>query len=149
MAASTAPEAKRRVLVLLRARAALAGVDIGWSAPTEAEDLPRGGEMVYLGDVTQTGEWRVLGAGRRDEEYTVGLTVWVQQDGDDMQATEERSWLILDEVSGAIYTDPTLSNLLLQSMEILSASQRVGVASADATGSRIDAVLRCNARFIP
>lgn len=149
MAASTAPEAKRRILTLINARAGLTGVQVSWNAPTESEDLPRSGELIYLGDVKLEGEWRTLGGGRRDENYTIGLTVWVQQDGDNMQATEERSWLILDEVSAALTSDRSLAGLLHNAIEILTATQRVGVASADKTGSRIDAQIRCRARFAP
>ena len=105
--------------------------------------------MIYLGDVVLEGEWRVLGARQRDEDYTVGLTVWVQQDGDNMQATEERSWLILDEIAASFQTDKSLGGLLMGPVEISSATQRVGVASADSTGSRIDAQIHCVSRFTP
>lgn len=149
MAASTAPEAKRRVLALLAARAGLATVQRTWSAPTEGEGVPRGGELLYLGDVSTTGSWKLLGAHARDEDYTIGLVVFVQQDGDDMQATEERSWLILDEVSAALTTDQMLGGLLMLPVEIASATQKVGVVGVDKTGSRVDAVLRLVARFTP
>jgi hypothetical protein len=149
MAASTAPAAKSRLLVLFAAQAGLAGVSKDWSAPSEGEDLPKSGEMLYFGDVSLTGSWRLLGAAKRDEDYTLALTIWVQQDGDDMRATEERSWAILDLVSAAIQTDRTLQDLLMSPAEIASATQRVGVAGADKTGSRIDALIRCVARFTP
>lgn len=110
MAASTAPEAKRRILTLLRARSNLNAVQITPGSPTETEDEQP--EMIYFdGPVTRDPSWIVLGP-QMDEDYTLTLRVDLLKAGDDEIAAEERCWVLVDEIEQALRADQSLSGLL-------------------------------------
>jgi hypothetical protein len=146
MPASTAPAAKQAILTLLAARPALASVDRTWGSPTETDDITA--EMIFLGDVELTGEFRALGGQRRDEDYTITISVAVHQYGDDEQSTEERAWDLLDEISGALATDPYLGGLLYEAAAIRSARQ-TNTPAPNQWGALITAQIGCAARFTP
>lgn len=151
MAASTAPEAKKRILALIRAWPALSTVQATWIAPTESEGIPQSGEMIYLGPVEGDSEWITLGTTRREEDYTIALGVWTQMQGDDPQPVEERCWQLLSEVAAALTADKYLGGLLDagRAIEINSVNQNVGVAGTDTLGARIDASIHIVARLTP
>jgi hypothetical protein len=65
---------------------------IRWGAPTEGEDFPAGGQLIYLGDAEIDDESITLGDTRRDEAYDLPIVVNVVMFGDDEQATELRAW---------------------------------------------------------
>jgi hypothetical protein len=81
VSASTAPAAKAALLTIFAAAAGLSGVTLSWDQPTKDSDYT--GEMIWLGDVQGSENWSSLGAQRREETYTVGLGVYVEQWGDD------------------------------------------------------------------
>lgn len=147
MPASTAPEAKRRIIVLLNARPNLASTSVTWGGPTKQDDVTD--EMVYLTGVEFDGEWRILGAGQRDEDYTISLVVDVQRYGSDPQPAEERAWALLDEVSAALRSDSTLGGLLLLPSELAGGEQTNAPTSPEQMGARIEARIHCQARFDP
>jgi hypothetical protein len=100
---SAIPAAKAAILTILEARPAMAGVTLAWAAPTKDEDYTE--TMVFLGDVERASDWAELGTGRRKEDFSVGLTVFVEMWGDDPQSTEERAYELLDEVEDALRDD--------------------------------------------
>ena len=107
MAASTVPAAKAALLALLAARPALAGVEMRWGIPAR---LPSNPERVYVGDATDLDrEWAALGAQRLEESYTLQVTVETFGSGDDERATEERLWVLVNEVELAVRGDLTLT----------------------------------------
>src|SRR4051812_36775871 len=101
--ASTIPACKAAVLAILAARAGLTGVTLSWAGPTKDEDFRE--EMIFLGASEDASDWAELGTGRRTEDYTLELTVWVEQWGDDPQAAEERAHALWDEVEDALRDD--------------------------------------------
>jgi hypothetical protein len=110
MAASTAPEAKRRILALLLDRAELNEVKISPGGPTEEED--REPEMVYFdGPTVRDPSWIVMG-GQMDEDYTLTLIVELTKPGDDEIDAEERCWELIDEIEQALRADLSLDGLL-------------------------------------
>lgn len=78
--------------------------DVRWGGPTETEDYPRSGELVYFFDVRDLDdESPTLGATRIDERYAVRLHVDVRMDGDDEQATETRGWQLYDSLRRLLF----------------------------------------------
>lgn len=146
MPATTAPSAKAAILAAVALRGALAGVKQTWGGPTEGQDVAP--EHIYLGKVTGAGEWRTLGAGNRHESYTVAVHVVVLKYGDDEQATEQRAFALLDEVSAALYADKFLGGLLYLPAAIESWEQD-NTPMPEQWGARINAQVRCQAMFIP
>jgi hypothetical protein len=146
MPATTAPAAKAAILAAIAARPALAAITPGWGGPTEESDVTE--EMIYLGRVRGDGEWRTLGAGNRHESYAVELRVVVMKYGDDEQATEERAFALLDEVSAALYADKFLGGLLYTPAAIESWEQTNNPAP-EQWNAQIVAQIRCEAMFIP
>jgi hypothetical protein len=144
--ATTAPSAKAAILAAIAARPALSGVTATWGGPTESEDVHE--EMIYLGKVVGTGEWRTLGAGIRHESYTVALHVLVLRYGDDEQATEDRAFVLLNEVSAALYADKFLGGLLYTPAAIESWEQDNDPMPKQ-WAARINAQIRCEAMFVP
>lgn len=148
--ATTAPIAKTRILALVAARPALSAVRVAWGGPTENEDI--NGEMIHLGEVNVAGEWRTLGAGVRHETYTIGLHVVVFQYGDDEAATEQRAFVLLNEVSAALTSNKVLNdgtNDLLTHPAAIQNARQTNVPMVDQWGARIDATILCQAMFTP
>lgn len=113
MAASTAPEAKRRILTLLQARAGLSGVDVDWGGPVSVEKITA--DMVYFdGPVTRDPSWDVVGGLRLDERYTLTLQGWTIRKGGTEQAAEERGWVLVDEIEQGVRADLRLAGLLYE-----------------------------------
>lgn len=150
MAATTAPAAKAAILAALATRSALADIPRTWGGPTENEDLAE--EMIWLGRTVGTGEWRTLGAGNRHESYTIALHVLVLKYGDDEQATEERAFDLLDEVSAALYADKFLANggsQLLYTPAAIESWEQTNTPTPEQWGAQIVAQIRCEAMFTP
>jgi hypothetical protein len=68
-----------------------------WGAPTEGEDLPKTGELIYFDGVEVTESHVSFGTGRLDEAYSVRVVIDVRLEGDDEQAAEARGWVLHDE----------------------------------------------------
>ncbi len=110
MAASTIPAAKAALLALIAARADLVtdAVHVAWGIPGE---VPAAAERIYVGDVIDVGRvWAALGLQRMDETYTLQVHVETWRGGDEQTATEERLWVLVNEVEQAVRADLKLSN---------------------------------------
>lgn len=83
---------------------------VNWGAPTEAEDVVT--DAVYFGDTEITDEHRILGARRVDEEYRLRIVVDVRRYGDDEQTTEQRAWVLHDEILTVLNADHTLGGAI-------------------------------------
>jgi hypothetical protein len=82
---------------------------VRWGGPTDNEDFPTGGEVIYFGDTeTSEDEHITLGMTRVDEHFSLPLVIDVRRDGDDEQGTEARAWTIYAGVINALRSDPTL-----------------------------------------
>jgi hypothetical protein len=151
MATSTVPACKAAILTILDAVTDLDAVTQSWSAPTKDEDFT--GEMIFLGEVTNEEAWASLGNMRRRETYTVALTVWVEQWGDDPQAAEQRAYAIWGLVTEALRDDlrpPTsvLRTAGVQQYDGIRFRQITGPATAEKWGARIDASITFTATTV-
>lgn len=140
---STAPQAKAAILTLLAGRPALATVDRRWGGPTDEDDVLE--EAIWLGDVSLEEDWGELGQRRKDETYTIDMTIAVRKYGDDEQGTETRCWALLGEVEQALRADPSLGGLLNRRAELVSVSQTNRPAGPQQWGSAISCSVRCQA----
>lgn len=139
--ASTIPACKAAVLTILAARAALADVTRTWAGPTKDEDFVE--EMIFLGVTEDTSEFLAYG-GPREETYSLAITVWVEQWGDNPQETEERAHALWDEVEDALRDDLMLPGGSLRTVGIAQfnrASRRTstGPATSEKWGSSVEA----------
>ena len=97
MASGSVYPAKVALKAILEAHTWTGGTPaIAWGSPTENEDVTL--ESIYFGGVEITDEFRVLGAGRSDESYNLLVVIDVRRYGDDEQATEQRAWMLYDEL---------------------------------------------------
>lgn len=149
--ASAVPATKAAILSLLAARPALSGVTLSWAGPTKDEDYT--GEMIYLGDVDRTSEWAELGSGRRTEDFTVQMTVWVEQWGDDPQTVEERAYVLWDEVEDALRDDirsqpSTLRTAGVLQFDGITGRTVTGPSSPEKWGARSEASASFQARNV-
>ncbi len=108
--ASAVPAAKTTIKTLLTAHTwPVSTPDIRWGQPTEGEDWPAGGEVIYMGDTRPaTDQFVVLGANRLDEAFVIPVVADVRQYGDDEEATEKRAWVLRDEIVAVLQANPTL-----------------------------------------
>jgi len=149
--ASTIPACKAAVLAVLAARAGLTGVTLSWAGPTKDEDYVE--EMVFLGDVESTSDWAELGTGRRTEDFTVAITVYVERWGDDPQATEERAYALWDEIEDALRDDLLTQGGMLRSAGVfkfngISRAVSTGPSTPEKWGARVDASVDFQARNV-
>jgi hypothetical protein len=101
-------EAKVALLALLNAvNWPGADPEIKYGQPTEDEDAPFNGEMVFLGETRATAEPPGLGS-RRDERFNLRFVVDVLREGDDEQTTEARAWELLEAAEAAVWAAPTI-----------------------------------------
>lgn len=105
----TVPDAKAALLALLSAIAwpGTPQPEIKYGQPTEGEDAPFAGEMVFLGETRGTSTPPGMG-NRRDETYTLRFVIDVRHEGDDEQTTENRAWELLEAAENAVWTDVTI-----------------------------------------
>jgi hypothetical protein len=154
---SSIPACKAAILQLLAANTDLAGVDLRWAPPTEGEDIPPGGEAVYLMDTEIVDDnWATLGRnqgqGTRREEYRVGIGAWVAQYGDDPQATETRMWALWTEILSTIATDifaaPSVLRLAgVETVGQVTALQSTGPFDPERWAARVDGRVTFRARI--
>ena len=111
MASGTVYPAKVALKALLQAHT-FPGTQpaIAWGSPTEAEDVTL--ESIYFGGTEITDEFRVLGAGRSDESYNLLVVIDVRQWGDDEQSTEQRAWVLHDELLTLLRANMTLGGAI-------------------------------------
>jgi hypothetical protein len=97
---------------------------IAYGGPTEQEDMTL--DAVYFGGMPRFNTvFRLLGATRSDEEFTLPVIVDVRRYGDDEQSTEQRAIELYYEVL----------TLLQKNMTLNGAVNRItGYAVAPATG---------------
>lgn len=101
--ASTVPAAKAAIRVLIETNT-WPGVApaFRWGAPTEGEDVPKTGELVYFDGTEVAEDESVMGATRIDESYSVRIVIEVRLEGDDEFAAEARSWDLYDSLRHAL-----------------------------------------------
>jgi hypothetical protein len=104
MAVNTQP-AKLALLALLEGIAWPGTVDpeVKYGQPTEGEDAPFAGEMVFMADSRARAE--PVGPQRRDETIFLRFVVDVRHEGDDEQTTEARAWELAAAADAAIWAD--------------------------------------------
>jgi hypothetical protein len=109
MAYSTIPAAVDRLLVVLAARAGLAGVLI---VDGHAAELPSVNEAVIVEDPTNwRGEWAQLGQLRIDESYTLRVYVETYMPGSDRAACRARLYALVAEIQQAVVLDIALAGI--------------------------------------
>lgn len=151
MATSTVPACKAAILQILDAVTDLDTVTQSWAGPTKDEDFT--GEMIFLGAVENEEDWASLGNLRRRETYTVALTVWVEQWGDDPQTAEQRAFEIWGYVTEALRDDlrgpsPVLRAAGVQQYNDIRFRQITGPATPEKWGARIDASITFTATTV-
>jgi hypothetical protein len=149
--ATTIPACKAAILTILGLRAGLAGVTLNWAGPTKDEDYVD--EMIFLGQAERISDWASLGAGRRVEDYTIALTVFVEQWGDDPETVEERAYALLDEVEDALRDDIRANPSTLRTAGVFTLGQMTdtgstGPSTTEKWGARIDATVEFQARNV-
>jgi hypothetical protein len=77
--------------------------EVKYGQPTEGEDAPFGGEMVFLGESRAASDQ--VGPQRRDETFNLRFVVDVEKEGDDEQTTEARAWELANAAEAAIWAD--------------------------------------------
>jgi hypothetical protein len=77
--------------------------EIRYGQPTEGEDAPFAGEMLFLGESRATTVPQ-FGA-RRDESFVLRFVVDVRHEGDDEQTTEARAWELLAAAEEVLWDD--------------------------------------------
>ena len=110
MAASTVPTVKAALITLFTT--ANPNVPVDWAAP--AEDDRYGEDNIWLGDVEQEEDFKVLGRQRIDEEFTLDFWVQTVRQGNDPQDAEEAAWTLREACVTAIRSDLTLGGIVNQ-----------------------------------
>lgn len=144
MAISTVPAVKAKLVTLLTAASGLAGVKVTWTYPVDEDDI--GQEHIHFGDVTQSEVWHALGALRREEDYTIELVILVKKYGDDPKATDDRLWVLREQVSTVLRSDPTLSGILNAWAEITQTNTTLQPLT-DGWATRARLGVHCKARI--
>jgi hypothetical protein len=143
-AASTIPAAKAALLTALQARAGLTGVDVRWGLPAQTPDVT---ERVYVGDADNIDrEWAALGGQRVNEDYVLQVIVETFQFGDDQRATEERFWVLVNEVEQALRGDLRLAGTVREAGLDGVTDQKVGPTD-EGWGATGVVRIRCQARI--
>ena len=145
MANSTVPAAKAALLSIFATALAGESVDISWAAPSDDEDYTD--EMVWLGDVDYEDSFKVLGAQRIDEEYTIPVSIQVVREGDNPQATEERWWALRALCVNALRDDLTLGGVVNQWVGSFPSNNETRPAGPKQWLSRGTVSLTCRARI--
>ena len=111
MASGTVYPAKVALKALLEAHSwPEAAPGITWGSPTEEEDVVL--EAVYFGDTEIADTFRILGATRSDESYRLRVVIDVRKWGDDEQSTEQRAWVLHDEILTLLRNNMDLSGAI-------------------------------------
>jgi hypothetical protein len=156
---STIDGCESAILAILTARAGsgqpLENVAITSTGPTKDEDIPASGELIFLTEVNGDDQWRFLGPGIREENYRIGLNVWVEQWGDDPAAAKTRMRALWAEVRDALVDDfRPGGGALLRAAGVLKSDgityrQRSGSASPEKWGALCEAQIAFLARTAP
>lgn len=151
--ASSIPACKAALVEIIQARFAsgqFSTVDVQRAMPTKDEDMGR--DAVFIGMARSEENWSELGGLNRAETYSVAVTVYVEDWGDDPQAAEERVFAVLTEVSDAlredIRSDGSLRAAGVLQYEASNYSQTTAPVADDKWGARIDATFGFVARQI-
>ena len=116
MANATPPAVKQKLLDLFNAETgtgeALEGVTITWAAPTNDSDYQA--DNIWLGDVEQEENFKVLGRQSIDELYTVEIFFQAVALGDVEKTAEDRAWALRAAGISAIRADLTLGQTVNQ-----------------------------------
>lgn len=149
---STIDACELALLEIVRNHPALADISVLDSPPTKDEDYT--GEMFYLRDVEGDDDWDSLGAHRRRETYTIGVSVFVEQWGDDPGPLKTRAREIWQEFRAALVADLSPgSDALLRTAGVLQFNrityrQILGPSAGEKWGSRIDGQITFTARTV-
>jgi hypothetical protein len=107
---STVPNAKAALLALMQAWVWPGNQpSIRWGGPTEGEDFPPGGELIYFGDTEATNDNYRLGVTAWDEAYSLRIIIDVIAYGDIEQGPEERCWELYGHLVQILMGNKTLS----------------------------------------
>ena len=145
MANSTVPAVKAALVSTFSTALTGQGVSVTWAAPSDEDDYVN--EMVWLGDTDHDEEFRVLGAQRIDESYTVDVQIQTVKEGDNPQATEERWWAIRALCVNALRADLTLGGIVNQWIGPFPTRIETRPAGPKQWLSRGTVSLRCRARI--
>jgi hypothetical protein len=150
VSAASAPAAKQAMLTIWAATPALTGVTVTWDGPTKDEDYQP--EMMWVGNVEGTEDWSQLGAGRRQETYSVAVSVYVEYFGDDPKTVEQRAWTLWGAATDALRTDLRSQSSTLRTaggvlqFNGISFRQRTEPATPDKWGAFVDGSITFTAR---
>ena len=138
----TVPDAKAALLALLNAVTwpGTPQPEIKYGQPTEGEDAPFGGEMIFLGETRAAADPAGIGL-RRDETYNLRFVIDVRHEGDDEQSTEARAWELLDAAEVAVWADVTLGGAINRITRV--ESNQVNVPEPQAWRTQIVTDLAC------
>lgn len=140
---TTAPEAKARIIALLRAATEMAGVAVQPKGPVRESDVTP--QMLYLGRVRGEQEWAALGKLTRHEVYTIDVFVrtWVADAAGTELDTDTRCWQIFSDMETVLRGDPDLGGLLQGNIQVQTFEQD-SHPTLEPVGSRgwLDAQLR-------
>jgi hypothetical protein len=141
----TVPEAKTALLALLSAVTwpGSPQPEIRYGQPTEGEDLPFGGEVIFLGETRSAND--VVGPHRRDETFNLRFVIDVRHDGDDEQTTENRAWELAEAAEDAIWADKNVGGTVNRVTRIEMG--QVNVPEPQAWRTQIVADLTCTAAY--
>lgn len=130
-------------------RTALPAITVLDSIPTKDEDYT--GEMFYLRDLEGDDDWDMLGKHSRRETYTIGVSVFVEQWGDDPGPLKTRARELWQEFRSALVDDLRAPGGLLRAAGVLQFNrityrQVLGPSAGEKWGSRIDGQITFTAR---
>lgn len=107
MSATSAPAVKKELLELLKAAAALSGVQISYDHPgAEVQQ-----EAIYFRRTISHEEAATLGRKRRDEDYEIEVIVDSVRDDNNPQAGEERCWELVSAVEEVLRANPDMAGV--------------------------------------
>ena len=138
----TVPDAKAALLALLNAVTwpGTPQPEIKYGQPTEGEDAPFGGEMIFLGETRGTSTPPGMGS-RRDETFNLRFVIDVRHEGDDEQTTENRAWELLEAAENAVWADTTIGGTVNRVTGV--ETTQVNVPEPQAWRSQIVADVAC------
>jgi hypothetical protein len=84
--------------------------EVRYGQPTEDEDLPFGGETVFLGESRALQEPPGLRDRGLDESYVLRFVVDLRQEGDSEQAAEARAWTLAGAGISEVWNNPTFAS---------------------------------------
>jgi hypothetical protein len=139
------PDAKDALLVLLQAVDWPGSTDpeIKYGQPTEGEDAPFAGEMIFLGETRTATD--VVGPHRRDESFNLRFVVDVRSEGDNERDTERRAWDLFEAAEDAVWADKTIGGTVNRVTRV--EGTQVNVPEPQAWRTQIIADLACTAAY--